>query len=133
MVYSVSITTPKNTLERSPKLTKLKVAKGVIVQWDIVFPFGSKGTLSLFITRGSRWVLPLSLGSAIVGDNNHFSFPEFHVLDDEPFELDFYTWNTSSENDHKLDVHVVIQPPQVLYPFSEYLYRLSEQDEKSPL
>ena len=106
MIYRFGITTEYTYKEINKKTTVLKLGEGIIHQIDIVFPAGLAGTTHMQITRGLHQVWPTNPDEDFAGDNDKISFHEHYELDEEPYQLEVHTWNTSTEHDHLIIVRI---------------------------
>lgn len=129
MVFSYLIDTPKNTSKSSPLITRLKLTKGVIHRWIVLFPAGLWGTVFLRIVKGADSILPTNLDGWISGDEFSFNGDDFIYISSRPYILDVYTYNTDTKNDHKVYLNIFIKPLWTYAPYSEQLMVLIEEDE----
>lgn len=106
MIYRFGITTSYNTPATEKQKTILKLGEGIIHQIDIVFPPGLAGKTHAQITRGLHQVWPTNPDEDFASDNNVISFHEHYELDEEPYQLEVHTWNTSTEHNHLIIVRI---------------------------
>lgn len=129
MVYSINVSTTKNTIQSSAKHTKIYLSRGVITKWDIFFPIGSEGSTRFRVTRGSDEILPRNSNGYIAGNEANFSFPEHYFLREAPYILDIYSWNLDTGFDHEFLLYISIIPFRALYPFSRYYAEVEREEE----
>ena len=105
MDYAVYITTAHSTYtEASPKVTTIKLTKGLITGGFIYFPSGPAANLHLKVRRGIHQVIPANPGQNLALDDCVVPlFPNIEI-DEPPFNLDFLTWNDSTTYDHALTI-----------------------------
>ena len=109
MVYAFTISTPFNTLITAPKITTLKIEKGIISSFFVNFPPGSAGLLHLKVYREFSQIFPKSVGD-FHGDDRYFSYRRlaYPVLF-LPYELYAHTWNEDDTFSHELDIHITVE------------------------
>lgn len=128
MLFSADILTEKSTTVFAPKQSSLGITKGVITQWIIFFPAGSRGALRFRVRIGTRYLLPMTPSSYMKGENVQLTIPDWHYIKDAPFKLDIYSWNNDSIDDHEFKLDVSIMPLWTLYPFSEQFAQLLREE-----
>ena len=129
MIYSTKITVTKNTTENSPLHTQIPIKKGVINQWNVYFPSGSRNTTAFRVRKGGIYILPFNASESVKGDNIHFIFPEFIFIGNPPYTLDVDAWNEDLVNDHFFTLYISIVPAFTLYPFSSQMIDLAREEE----
>lgn len=110
MFYDYYISTPKSTPELSKLSTRLKLAKGTIVQVSILFPPGSIGLLFLQVFRGLHQLFPFNPGGYFRTSGESINFIDSYDLLVEPFELVAQTWNLDDTYDHGIHLRINIKP-----------------------
>jgi hypothetical protein len=106
MIYSKTVTTPKNTLIASPKKTQLSVTSGLVYNMEVLFPIGSAGLLGVAIFDGSTQIWPSNAGEWFRGEGILCSFDDVYLKQDEPFVFDIVTYNLDDTYDHEAIVRV---------------------------
>lgn len=106
MIYRFGITTPYDTPSNNKKKTVMKLGEGVIHQIDIIYPPGPQGVAHIGISRGLHQVWPTNPDESFASDNDIISFHEHYAIDEEPYELIAWTWNTSTEHNHLIIVRI---------------------------
>lgn len=110
MFYDFHIATPKDTAVDDKLRTRLKLAKGVIVQVSIMFPPGSIGLLYLKVFRGLNQVYPWNADGYIRTSGESINFIDNYALDTKPFELTAITWNLDDTYEHSIHLRFNIMP-----------------------
>jgi len=111
MIYEFTISTPKNTAESAKQKTVLKLEAGMITDLKVWFPLGSTRYLHLQLCKGGHQFLPKSVGD-FRGNGVLLDFPSPQIpFYDAPYELDAFTWNTSTRHAHELDIYLEISRP----------------------
>jgi len=106
MIYSVNITTPKNTAINTPKATELVITKGLVYKIEIDYPSGSAGLMGVIICDGSLQVWPSSLGQWFTGDGNLISFDDIYLKESAPFILRVLTYNVDTAYKHAVNIRI---------------------------
>lgn len=106
MIYSYTITTPKNTLEGDKQKTTLKLARGIIHRVEFVFPPGPAGLLHLHINDALHQRWPSNTGENFASDDENIGFHEHLELSREPLELQAYTWNLDDTYPHTVIIRI---------------------------
>lgn len=106
MIYVCSITTPANTIQGEPLVSRLKVVAGVVYQIEVEFPPGPYGFLYCQIFHNSVLIWPSSPGESFRSDNLVISFPDTYLIRDEPLEFVVKTWNLDDTYTHWLQVRI---------------------------
>jgi len=117
MTFHFQITTPANTLESSKLKTTLKVAKGILHHYSILFPPGPYALLHFHINDAIHQLIPYNTGESLASDNETIEFREFLPILEAPFELQAYTWNLDDTYDHTLYIRLGILPIEVFAPW----------------
>lgn len=106
MIYTASITTPKNTPVTSLKKTILRLTKGLVYKVEFHFPSGSAGLMGLAVFDGLYQVWPSSAGEFFVSDNETIRFDDLYLKEAPPYEFQIYTYNTDDTYNHVANVRV---------------------------
>ena len=114
MYYLYNISTPANTPYENRKRTRIKLAKGTITDVKILFPSGCSGLLSCNIFRGGHQLYPISPGEFFTGDHTDFSFSEYYILSNQPYELVVDSWNLDDTLPHSVICGFNISPPATI-------------------
>lgn len=116
MLYSIDITTPKNTPETSKKITKLKVSDGVIHKVGIVFPSGCAGLVKIQMFEGGHQFISSTEGQYLSGDGEVVTIPDFYEIKRAPRYITIKTWNEDDTYDHTLQIRIYMLPKKYLMP-----------------
>ena len=106
MVYTIPITTGKNTSKSNPDRTILSVTKGLVYKVELDFPPGSAGLLGCAIFDGGYQVWPSSLGNWFTGDSIVIGFDDVYLKESAPFQFNIFTYNTDDTYDHLVNVRI---------------------------
>ena len=104
------ISTPKDTTEAAPLVTKLKLTRGRLTGGQIYFPSGPAGTLHFLAKIGTHQILPFNTGENFRLDDAVMSFTLGIKLGEQPFIIDLVTWNDSTQYAHVCTVSFSLVP-----------------------
>ena len=116
MIYKISHEVPANTTRDNPDWQKLKICKGTIIQWIIFMPEEAADLLHFTVEYHGVQILPYNRPESIYGLFTPTMIPESLRIDDKPYELDIYAWNTDDTYPHEYNLHVNIEPPKPTVP-----------------
>ena len=106
MVFSLTVSTPKNTVITKSQSTPLKMFKGLIYHVEIYFPPGSSGLLGIQLEAGGHQLYPYNRGSWFVGDNILFKYDDLMIFDISTAQLDIVTYNLDTILAHKVLINI---------------------------
>jgi len=104
------ISTPANTTEASPLVTKIKLTRGRLTGGSLYFPSGSAGKLHFLARIGVHQIIPFNTGQNIRLDDAVLPLSLGIDLLEPPFELDCETWNDSTLYAHVLTLILHLEP-----------------------
>lgn len=110
MYYAWNITLTKAGSAASPEKTILAIEKGTIVRCETVFPFGCAGLVFTHINQSLHQVYPKNTDYQNTGDGETIIATDEYEIKEEPFQLEFYGWNTDDDFDHTITVRIQIIP-----------------------
>jgi len=61
-------------------------------------------------------ILPYNRPESIYGMFTPVAIPESLKIEEKPYELDIYAWNTDDTHSHEYNLHVNIEPPRPTTP-----------------
>lgn len=111
MIYKMRNKVAANTTENTSEETRLKIAHGVIMEWDIGGAPEGADLLHLKIFYGGQQVIPFNREADVWPSLMKRPFTEYFPVIEEPFELVFEAWNTDDSFPHEYWVHVTVLPP----------------------
>lgn len=106
MVYTIPITTTKNTSKSNPDRAILTVTKGLVYKVEFDFPPGSAGLLGCMVSDGGFQVWPSSLGSWFTGDSIVIGFDDVYLKESAPYQFNIFTYNDDDTYDHAINVRI---------------------------
>lgn len=110
MFYDFKISTAKEITYENRSKTRLKLAKGSIVQCSFLFPPGSIGLLYLQIFRGINQLYPFNTGGFFNTTNETIAFIDDYRLDEPPYELIAHVWNLDDTFEHSVYIRFNVLP-----------------------
>jgi len=113
MIYKVSNSVAANTTEATAEETRLKITKGVIMEWDIGGFDEGADLLHLKIFQSDQQLVPFNREADVYPAMMKRPFWEYFPVTAEPFELVFSAWNEDDSYSHEYWVHVTVMPPFV--------------------
>ncbi len=110
MFYAWNILLTKDNSEATPSKTVLYLENGIITRCEIVFPSGCQGLVFCHINRALHQVYPKNPDHQYAGNGEVIIANDEYELNDEPFQLEFFGWNTDEIYDHTITVRIQIVP-----------------------
>jgi hypothetical protein len=104
------ISTPANTTEASPLITKLKLTRGRLTGGSLYFPSGPAGKLHFIARIGEHQIIPFNTGQNIRLDDAVLPLSIGIDLLEPPYELLCETWNDSTLYAHVLTLVLHLEP-----------------------
>lgn len=106
MIYTKTVTVPKNGSVASPKDTDIPVTKGLIYKVEFFFPPGSSGLLHVWLKDGSFPLWPSEPGESFSGDNMTISFDDKYFIQAPDHRLKLWYYNLDDTYDHEFQVRI---------------------------
>jgi len=110
MFYAWNITLTKGNLAATPEKTILDLEKGTIVKCEVVFPSGCQGLVFAHINRVVHQVYPKNPEYQYAGNGEVILASDEYEIKEEPYQLEFYGWNTDEIYDHTITIRIQIVP-----------------------
>lgn len=110
MDFSKYISTPKDTTEAAPQITKLQLSEGRLTGGFLYFPYGPAGVLHFLARLKNQQILPCNSGQNFRGDDCVMPFRLGIDLNEPPWIVDLVTWNDSTSYAHVLTVCFFLEP-----------------------
>jgi len=111
LIYKTYNSVAANTTENTAEETRLKITKGVIMEWDIGGFDEGADLVHLKISHGDQQLVPFNREANIWPSMVKRPFVEYFPVTAEPFELVFSAWNEDDSYAHAYWVHVTVMPP----------------------
>jgi len=110
MLYQADITIPKNTLEISPTIAMMGIAKGIITRIMVRPRPGHAALAHLVILHHEHQIAPSTENMDFHGDTFPIDWVEYYESYQPPFELKLKGWNDDDTYPHTFDVFVAVLP-----------------------
>lgn len=110
MFYVWDIELTRDHTKATPEKTVLKVEKGTITRFELVFPTGCCGLVYVHINQALHQIFPKNPDYQLTGNGSTIVSTDEYPIKEPPFELDFYGFNTDEIYDHTVTVRIQIVP-----------------------
>jgi len=110
MFYAWDIILERDHTKATPEKTVLKVEKGTITRFELVFPTGCCGLVYVHINHALHQVFPKNPDYQLTGNGSTIVSTDEYEIKEPPLELDFYGWNTDEIYDHIITVRIQLVP-----------------------
>ena len=141
MIYSKTITAAAGDIAGTQHDADLPVTNGLIYQFELYFPPGSSGLLSVRVADGGFPVWPSEPGEWFYGDNTLISFPDRYYIAAPDHKFKVWYYNLDDTYDHKFTVRIGQVSSEIFIqsfiptfgqtPIEEILLQLAAQQESS--
>jgi len=121
MLYAWNIELTRNRTKATRQKTVLKLERGTITRFELVFPTGCCGLVYVHIDQALHQIFPKNPDYQLTGNGATIVSTDEYPIIEPPLELDFYGWNTDEIYDHTITVRIQ------LVPASEILTRVVSQ------
>jgi len=106
VIYCKTITALAGGTAATPIDADLPVTNGLIYQFELYFPPGSSGLLSVRVADGGFPVWPSEPGEWFYGDNTLVSFPDRYYIAAPDHKFKVWYYNTDDTYDHKFTIRI---------------------------
>jgi hypothetical protein len=113
VIFTSTITVPLNTPAVSPLVTHLKVLKGFIYKFFIMFPPGPSGLVHAWVMEGNLQVYPSNEGETFYGDNIAMPYEDLYEITNDNRQLDIYCYNLDTAYDHTIQLQFGIESKDI--------------------
>ncbi len=110
MYYAWNLLLTKDGSEASKEKYILLMEKGTIIRCETSFPSGCAGLVYCHIDQSLHQVYPKNPDYQYSGNGEAIVATDEYDLNEEPFQLEFYGWNTDEIYDHTITVRIQIVP-----------------------
>jgi len=117
MLYQADITIPKNTLETSPTIAMMGIAKGIITKIMVRPRPGHAAMAHLVILHHEHQIAPSTEKMDFHGDTFPIDWEEYYESYQPPFELKLKGWNDDDTYPHTFDVFVAVLPRRAILAY----------------
>jgi len=110
MLYAWDITLTRNRTKATRQKTVLKMEKGTITRFELVFPTGCCGLVYVHVDQALHQVFPKNPDYQLTGNGSTIVSTDEYEIKEPPLELDFYGWNTDEIYHHTITVRIQLVP-----------------------
>ena len=110
MLFSTSITIPKNTTAADPTIRMLGIAHGVISKIMVRPRPGHAALAHCIILHHEHLIAPSTENMDFSGDTFPIDWEEYYESYQPPYELKIKGWNEDDTYPHTFDIFVAILP-----------------------
>jgi len=114
MIYQADITIPKNTLETSPTVVMMGIAKGIITKIMVRPRPGHSALAHLVILHHEHQIAPSTENMDFHGDTFPLDWEEYYESYQPEYALKLRGWNDDDTYPHTFDVFVVVLPRRAI-------------------
>ena len=118
MLFSASITIPKNTTQAAPTEVILKLAHGIMTKIMVRPRPGHASLAHLVILHHEYQIAPSTENMDLHGDAPPIDWEEYYESYQPPYELKLKGWNTDDTYPHTFDVFVAVLPRKAVLPLA---------------
>ena len=110
MFYTWNFTLPtgRTALTRTKQILPLE--RGTIVKCETVFPSGCCGLVYVHLNHSLHQVYPKNPDYQYVGNGETIVAGDEYEVKDEPYQLEFYGWNTDDTYLHTITIRIQLVP-----------------------
>lgn len=110
MFYAWNFTLPlgKSVISKTKKILDLE--RGTIVRCEVVFPNGCCGLVYVHINQALHQVYPKNPDYQYRGNGETIIASDEYEIREEPYQLEFYGWNTDDTYNHTITVRLQLVP-----------------------
>ena len=106
MIYSKTITAAAGDIAGTQHDADLPVTNGLIYQFELYFPPGSSGLLSVRVSDGGFPVWPSEPGEWFYGDNTLIAFPDRYYIASPDHKFKVWYYNLDDTYPHKFTIRI---------------------------
>lgn len=110
MFYAWDILLTRDRSKATLQKTVLKLEKGTITRFELVFPTGCCGLVYVHVNQALHQVFPKNPDYQLTGNGATIVSTDEYEIKEPPLELDFYGWNTDEIYDHTITVRIQLVP-----------------------
>jgi len=110
MFYAWDIKLTRDRTEATKQKTVLKVEKGTITRFELVFPTGCCGLVYVHINQALHQIFPKNPDHQLTGNGSTIVSTDEYEIKEPPLEVEFYGWNTDEIYDHTITARIQLVP-----------------------
>jgi hypothetical protein len=109
VIFVFPITIPANTPQTNPIITTLQLTAGTITDMEIQVPSGVVALAHIQLRVGLHQLFPSNPEADFATSNETIDWTEDIAMDQPPYQMTAWGWNTDTSFPHTLTVRVVMQ------------------------
>lgn len=106
--WNFELTKGRATATREKHILPLE--RGTIIRCEVVFPVGCANLVYVHVNQALHQVYPKNPDHQFVGDGAVIVSTDEYEIREEPFQLEFYGWNTDEIYNHTVTVRIQLVP-----------------------
>jgi hypothetical protein len=110
MFYVWDILLPFGKAEATQSKHVLSMEKGTITRCEVSFPCGCCGLVFCHIDDALHQVYPKNPDNRLYGNGETLVSRDEYEIKEEPYQLEFYGWNTDDTYNHTVTVRIQLVP-----------------------
>ena len=110
MFYAWNFELTKGKSEASKTKHILYLERGTITRCEVVFPVGCANLVHVHVNQALHQIYPKNPDMQYLGDGAVIVSTDEYELKEEPFQLEFYGWNTDEIFNHTVTVRIQLIP-----------------------
>jgi len=110
MFYAWDIKLTRGRSKATRQKIVLKLEKGTITRFELVFPTGCCGLVHVHINQALHQIFPKNPDYQLTGNGATIVSTDEYEIKEPPLELDFYGWNTDEIYYHTITVRIQLVP-----------------------
>jgi hypothetical protein len=110
MLFALHRSVPANTPATAPDKQTFNIARGTITKWFILFPVETANVLRIQIRYHEHQLIPLEEDDYLYGGGYAFNLEDDTAIDELPYELTVYAYNTDTTHAHEYNVYCILKP-----------------------
>jgi len=114
MLFTASITIPKNTTSAYPTIVTFGIAKGIITKFMVRPRPGHASLAHCVILHHEHQIAPSTENMNLHGDYFPIEWEDFYESYQPPFELRLKGWNEDDTYPHTFDISVAVLPRKAI-------------------
>lgn len=110
MFYVWNFTLPFGKSAASSTKEVLDLERGTIIRCEVMFPSGCCSLVFVHINQVLHQVYPKNPDHQYTGNGETIVSSDEYEIKEEPFQLEFYGWNTDDTYNHTITVRIQLVP-----------------------
>ena len=108
MLFEHALTIPASTSVLEPTEALVKLTAGILVQVDVVIPWGVGALAGIRMLYENWQILPITPGQWLTGNDQRLTFPENYQIKSDPFYVKIQGYNSDDTYEHTITLMLTI-------------------------